>query len=306
MKKLLLFSLISLFLFGCTLTNLSAKGEKNNKITILDQRTLLYPKKGGIPFSELSDIAYNKKNKKLYMIGDKGYLYTFLASFSTKIDQLRYLEAKAIRDRKNKIIHPDSEGLSLNQKDQLIISFEKVPQISRINRRGKILSNYRLPKKLRERKHYKNSNSIFEAVTYHPHYGVLTVAEYPINREKNNHQTIYSLKGKEWHFRTQSYANSAITAMEVMDDNNILLIERSYNGLSKPFIITLKKVYLNKCDSKKLCQSKVLATFNSAKGWGYNNFEGLAKVGKNHYVMVSDNNRRTLLPTTLLYFKVNP
>ncbi len=306
MKNLILFSLIFLLFSGCTLTNLSAKGSKNHQITILDQATLEYPKKGGIPFSELSDLSYDSKNKKLYMIGDKGYLYTFSALFSNKIGRLKYLHAYPIKDQKNRSTHPDSEGLTLNQDNQLIVSFEKQPQISKVTPKGKIISNYKLPKNLRGRNHYKNANSIFEAVAYHPHYGILTASEYPINKQKNSHQSIYSLKGKVWHFRTQPYANSAITAMEIMDDNNILLIERSYNGLSKPFIITLKKIYLNKCNRKKLCQSQVLATFNSAKGWGYNNFEGLAKVGKNRYLMVSDNNRRSLLPTTLLYFKVNP
>ena len=276
------------------------------KIKILDQTSLAYRDKKGLPFSEISDLSYDKHHEKLYMIGDKGYLYIFSALFSNKITKLKYLHAYPIKDRKNRNTHPDSEGLTLNRKNQLIVSFEKHPQISKITPKGKILSNYKLPKRLRGKKHYKNSNSIFEAVAYHPDYGILTASEYPINRQKNSHQSIYSLKKKVWHFRTQSYPNSAITAMEVMDDKNILLIERSYNGLSKPFIITLKKVYINRCNQKKLCQSKVLASFNSAEGWGYNNFEGLAKVGKNRYLMVSDNNRRSLLPTTLLYFKVNP
>ena len=145
---------------------------------------------------------------------------------------------------------------------------------------------------------------MFESVAFHPKYGILTASEYPINRQKNSKQTIYSLDGKEWHFKAQSYKNSAVTALEIMDDGNILVLERAYNGISNPFIVTLKKVFINKCDKKMNCKSEVLATFNSFDGWGINNFEGLAKVGKNRFVMVSDNNNKPYLDTVLIYFKV--
>ena len=50
---------------------------------------------------------------------------------------------------------------------------------------------------------------MFEGVAYHPKYGILVAVEYPINRKKNTQQSIYSLKGKEWHFKTEKYKNSA-------------------------------------------------------------------------------------------------
>jgi hypothetical protein len=299
MKKILL--LITYLLFsGCTLTSLMARGSTNHKITILDQRTLSYEVRQKIPFSEISDLAYNPKTHQLYMIGDKGYLYAFRASFSQKIDQLDYLHGYNIKH------HPDSEGLTFDKRGKLFISFEGSPRISEISQKGEILQNLKLPKKLRPKKSYKNSNSIFEALAYHPRYGLLTAAEHPINRGKNRLQTIYSLNGKVWHFMMEPYPNGAITAMEVMDDNNLLVIERAYNGLSKPFVVTLKKIYLNRCNSKDFCKSQLIASFSSAEGWGYNNFEGLTKVGKNRYIMVSDNNKRAIFPTLLLYFKVNP
>lgn len=299
MKKILLL-LTYLFFSGCTLTNLSAKGSTNHKITILDQRSLAYPTNQDIPFAEISDLAYNPHTHQLYMIGDKGYFYTFNASFSNKINQLDYRHAYTIKH------HPDSEGLTLDHQGRLFISFEKQPKISQISTKGKLLRTLKLPKKLRNKKSYKNSNSIFEALTYHPQYGLLTAAEHPINKGKNNLQTIYALRGKEWHFNMENHPNNAITAMEVMDDNNLLVVERAYHGFSQPFIVSLKKVYLDRCNRQHFCPSTLLASFNSAKGWGYNNFEGLAKVGKNRYIMISDNNDLAFFSTTLLYFKVNP
>ncbi len=158
---------------------------------------------------------------------------------------------------------------------------------------------------MRRRAVYKSRNGMLESVTYHSKYGILIAVEYPIKGSKK-YQTIYSLRGKEWHFKAEKYKNSAVTAIEVMDDGNILVLERAYSGILNPMIITLKKVYLNRCNKKAICKSEVLATFNSNKGWGYDNFEGLAKVGKNRYIMVSDNNGYPFLPTVFLYFKILP
>ncbi len=65
-----------------------------------------------------------------------------------------------------------------------------------------------------------------------------------------------------------------------MDDGNILVLERAYSSFYKPLYITLKKVYIEDCRGKVICKSRLLATFSSRDGWGYNNFEGLARVGK--------------------------
>jgi len=305
MKKIIIL-VTTLFLFtGCTLTPLIAKGTKNGKITILEQKSLMFSDKKGIPFEGLSDLTFDKRNNRLYMIGDRGYIYSFYAKFNRKIEKLKYLNAFHLKKPNGKIIHPDTEGLTHNKKGQLIASFERQPKVKQIRKNGRLKLNYKIPKKLKKISIYKNRNSMFEGVAYHPKYGILVATEYPINRKKNTQQTIYSLDGKEWHFKAEKYPHSAITALEIMEDNNILVLERAYNGLSNPFYITLKKVYLNRCDKYKNCKSEVLATFNSSQGWGYNNFEGLARVGKNRFVMVSDNNGHSFISTVLMYFKVN-
>jgi hypothetical protein len=306
MKKIIILTTIFMFFGGCTLTLLVAKGTVNNKITILEQKNLYFNNKADIPFEGLSDLTYDRKSHKLYMIGDRGYLYEFLAIFDKKIKNLKYLNAFHIKTPNNKVIYPDIEGLTHNPQGQLIASFERNPRVKQITKQGKLKYNYKIPQKLQKKSIYKTPNSMFEGVAYHPKYGILVAVEYPINRKKNTQQSIYSLKGKEWHFKAESYPNSAVTALEIMDDNNILIIERAYNGLSNPFYITLKKVYINRCDRNQQCKSEVLATFSSSEGWGYNNFEGLAKVGKNRFVMVADNNGHSLLPTTFTYFKINP
>ena len=297
-----------IFLYtGCTLKSSLAHADgilSPSAITILEQRDLFYPVKDGIPFSEISDLTYDKKNHKLYMIGDKGYFYTFGVEFKEKIDNLYYLNAYHIDEKKRAKMY-DTEGLTHDDRGNLYISFEGTPRISSISKKGYLKKNYRLTKELKKRKNYKSRNKIFEAVAWHKRYGLLTVAEYPLHNNKNHQQTLYSLKGRRWHFQAEKYKNSAVTAIEVMDKNHILILERAFTGVFEPMYITLKKLYLNKCDKKHQCKTEVLTTFTGQTGINISNYEGLAKVGKNRYIMISDNNNRAILSTKLIYFKVN-
>jgi hypothetical protein len=88
-----------------------------------------------------------------------------------------------------------------------------------------------------------------------------------------------------------------------MDDGNLLVLERSFTGILNPFVVTLKKVYLNQCRGDN-CRYKVLAKMNSHKGWAVDNFEGLTKVEKNRYLMISDDNDNFFQKTLLIYFEV--
>ena len=307
MKKLLLL-IPSLFLItGCTLNNslAHANGVLNQSaITILEQRNLIYPVKNKIPFSEISDLTYDEKSHKLYMIGDKGYFYTFNAEFNETIKSLNYLNAYRV-DEKKRAKKYDTEGLTHDNRGNLYVSFEWTPRISSISKKGYLSKNHTLTKELKKRKSYKGRNKIFEAVAWHKKYGLLTVAEYPLHNKKKSQQTLYSLKGKKWHFKAEKYKNSAVTAIEVIDENHLLILERAFTGVFEPLHITLKKLYLDKCDKKRQCKTEVLTTFTGQVGINVSNYEGLAKVGKNRYLMVSDNNNKTILSTKLIYFKVN-
>jgi hypothetical protein len=307
MKKLL--TLIP-FLFlstGCTLSNslAHANGIPNKSaITILDERSLIYSAKKDIPFSEISDLSYDEKNHKLYMIGDKGNFYTFSAEFGKKITTLKYLSAYKI-DEKKRPSKYDTEGLTHDNKGNLYVSFERSPRIASISKKGYLGKNQTLTKELKNKKNYQGSNKIFEALAWHKKYGLLTVAEFPLYKKKTTQQTVYSLKGKKWNFQAEAYKNSAVTAIEVMDDNHLLILERAFTSVFEPMHITLKKLYLNECDKKQVCKTEVLTKYTGQTGINISNYEGLAKVGKNRYLMISDNNNKAILSTKLVYFKVN-
>ena len=275
------------------------------KIKILDQKELIIPQISGIGFSEASDLAYDKKNKRLYMVGDKGVLYSFKASFSDKIDLLSPLDAHRLTKEGGKKFKKkvDSEGVAFDKKGHLLVSFEGKPKIGTFDLKGQRLTKQKLPNPLSNKKHYRSSNKMLESVAFHPKHGILTASELPLKKYKRREQTLYALSGKQWHFLAEPEKKSAITAIEVMDDGNVLVLERAYTKLTEPRTITLKKVYLDQI-SHGLCRTEVLAKMPSDKGWKNDNFEGLTRVSPHRYLMVSDDNGNFFQRTLLIYFEV--
>lgn len=277
-------------------------------ITLLDQKILLFKEIGGLKFSEISDLAYDLREKQLYLVSDEGKLFVFDASFSNKIETLHPLSSVTLvknNGKKFKKWRKDSEGLALDNKGHLYASFEGRPKIGRFDQKGRMVKQYTLPKKLRNPNNYRSRNKSLEALTWHPRHGLLTATEWPLKHKNKKEQTIYALDGKEWSFKAEAESKSAVVAMEVMDDGNLLVMERSFTGLMNPLVITLKKIYLNRCKKKQVCQSELLLKMNTHQGWNIDNFEGLAKVGKHRYVIVSDDNDNFFQKTLLVYFEVS-
>jgi hypothetical protein len=284
--------------------------KSKESIRILDQKQLIFQEINAVKFSEISDLTYHKETGKLYMISDEGKLFDFNARFDEKIALLEPAAATTLRKKNGKKFKSwrhDSEGLTLDGKNRLLVSFEGKAKIGWFHKNsakfGRLIKKYKIPKPLRDPNNYRSKNKSLEALAWHPVYGILTVAEWPLKKDHKKHQTIYALNGKRWHFKAEPETKSAVSAIEVMDDGNVLVIERSYSDMLSPLIVTLKKVYLDRCQ-KGLCQSKVLLKMNSHRGWGVDNFEGLAHVGQNRYVMISDDNDNFFQKTLLIYFEV--
>jgi len=307
-----IFSLCLLLEAGVSSINIAPKMIDNHfmGIKILDQKELFFDNIQGVKFAELSDVTYDDKTNILYFVGDKGSLFSFRAHFNNKIKVLKPLQASRLKSKKGKKFKKwkrDSEGLTIDGKNRLIISFEGQAKIAWFHknskRYGSLIKKYSLPKVLRYGKNYRSKNKSLEALAWHKKYGLLTATEWPLKKDDKKRQTLYALSGKKWHFKAEPESRSAVVAMEVMDEDNILVLERSYTGLLAPFVITLKKVTIKNC-KQRLCPVEILAKMNSHEGWDLDNFEGLAKVGKNRYVMVSDNGDNFFQKTLLIYFEV--
>ncbi len=311
MRGLLLLLLPWVLAAGVFRTDLrpeNIKGDRIGSIRILDQRELLYGKIAGRQFSEISDLAYLKKHRWLFMISDEGELFRFKARFDArKILELTPMDADLLRKKSGKKLKKrrrDSEGLTLDERGRLYLSFEGKPRVARIAYDGRIFSYLKLPSAIDRAKKMWRRNKGLEALAWHPRYGLLTAPEYPVKGASRELQTIYALSGKRWSYGRGKEPNSAITALEVLDNGNLLILERSYAGLNRPVVVTLRELELDRCGGRRLCSTRVLARLDSSKGWAVENFEGLAKVGPDHFLMISDDNDNFFQRTILVYFEV--
>lgn len=268
-------------------------------IKVLDSMELDFDEYDDIAVNELSALAY-KKNK-LYALSNLGYLYTFKIKLKkNKVSRLTLKKAVKLKKKNKKRLkkkYRDAEGMVLVD-DELYISFERKPRIDVFNLNGKKLRKYKIHKELSYIGNYQSKNKALEAIAYNKKYGILTAPELPLIGEDEDLHVIYA-KDKKYKF---AYFSS-LTAMEFIDKDRLLTLERSFNQLTRQRIIVLKEVNLSKI-KKGVCRSKILAILNSSKGWKLDNFEGLTKVGKNKFLMVSDDNRNFFQKTLLVLFKI--
>jgi hypothetical protein len=264
----------------------------------------------GFKFSEISGLAYDKNKKILYMVSDKGILYTFKATFTPtdfKLEPLKatYFKRKSGKRFKRRYHNRDTEGIALDDKGNIYVCREGKPRVTQFSADGVKIKNLKLPKKLRKIKEedLQSGNKSLESLTWHPKYGLITALELPDENTKLDDQTIYSFSGKSWKLKMEPYKKNGISEIEVMDDGNLLILERAYNGLFGKFVVTLKKLYIQGC-KKEPCKAETILSIDSAKDWYVENFEGLARVGKNRYLMISDDNNNFFQRTLLIYFEI--
>ena len=180
----------------------------------------------------------------------------------------------------------------------MLVSFERKHRVELFSLNAVKIKKIKIHKSLRDSENYESKNKGLESVAYSKRYGVITAPELPLKHEKRKYHTLYS-KDKTWKFK----AEGSITALEFMDENRVLVLLREFNEFTRKRVITLREVNLNKCQ-KRVCESKILATFDSSDGWRIDNFEGLTKVDKNKYLIVSDDNGSFFQKTLLVLFEV--
>jgi len=301
LKKSVLFLLLSIF------TSLHAElyesrwldGEQlpitTQNIKVLDLKEVIFPRSD--LFYGLSDLAY--REGKLYALSDKGVLFLLdIKIEDTKISSLELKHTYLLKNKKYKELKKsksDAEGLCFYG-DNLLISFERKHRIDLYTPKGVKLQKMKLHPYLRDKNHFIGKNKGLESVVYCTKYGILTTPELDV--EDSNLHTLYS-KNTLYKF----YAKGSVTAMEFMDKDKLLVLTREFHYFSRERVTRMYRLDLSKCKQGR-CQSEELASFQSQKGFHIDNFEGLTKVSKNRYLMISDDNESFLQKTLLVLFEV--
>ena len=276
-------------------------------IKVLDSCIVDINRVDGEKFFGISGLEYDEKSDILYMLSDRGRLFTFKISLKdTKINSLKPLHGYRVKDRFGRKFlkpHSDSEGLALVG-DELLISFERYVRILRTNLKanGYKKKSIKLPKRLKNIKNFQGINGALEALTYHPKYGILTTGEFPLKGQDDGYQGIYNLTGEICKFK-KDYFDNAVTGFETMNDGNLLILQRDFNKREFKTQITLKKLYLDEIKNG-ICKTKNLAVMKSDDDWKLDNFEGIAHYKNNIYFMISDDNNFFLQKTILTMFEV--
>ena len=292
-------------------------GNRHMNIRLQGSLAISSARVNGLPIVELSDLAWDADAKKLYAVSDNGYLYTIkLVTHKNRLIRADVIKAVRLKGADKKPLRghfKDSEGLTIrnarnnNPNDaELIISFEGNSRAERYSTAGNYLGKLPLPKKLENRHNYRHANKSLESIILHPRHGALVASELPLKASPKHIQSIYSQHGKVWHFPRLNAAESSITALEILNNGDVLVLERAFSGIFSPLVIGLRQVQLNKCNKQNHCAVRDLAIFNSHQGWDIDNFEGLAHLQGNQYLMVSDDNKSPIQRTLMVMFEVLP
>jgi len=258
----------------------------------------------------ISALAWDQDEELLYGVSDKGRVHHLRPAFDKeRLVSVELVATYKLRNKHGKRLrgkHRDSEGAFVINADngirgdtELVVSFEKVPQIIRFTPRGKMIEPYSLPPILAKKRNYRTTNQMLEAVTLHPEKGILTIAQRPMKGRDN--QRLYALNGESWEYYMEKHKGNGVTAMEAMPDGRILFMERAWDSMLSPLIVTLKE---GRFTQEGKLELRVVASLNSAKGWALDNFEGLTRHRKDRFFMVSDDNNSLIQRTLLFYFEL--
>ncbi|MDA7818173.1 esterase-like activity of phytase family protein [Sulfurimonas sp.] len=268
-------------------------------IKILDTVALKFDEYDDIDFNEISALAYEKN--MLYALSNRGYLYHLKIKLKkNKISSLKLEKAMSLKRKNSKRLkkrHRDAEGMVLVD-NKLFISFEREPRVDVFNLNGTKIDGKVINEELLHVDNYQTKNKALESIAYNKKYGFVTSPELPLLSENEEFHTIYT-DSKKYKFR----ASSNLAAMEFISKNKLLTLEKSLSHITRRRVMVLKEVNLKKVKDG-IAKSRILAVMDSHKGWNLENFEGLTKVGKKKFLMISDDNRGLFDKTVLVLFKI--
>lgn len=284
------------------------------RLILQDTITLPVTVINGVELAELSALAWDEDEQLLYAVSDKGNLFHLQVELTgSRIKRVETVWGGELYNREGERLKPkrrDAEGLTLindhNGKrgdSQLVISLEGEPRIVRFTAEGRAIQNITLPAILRNVRSYRHPNNGLEAVTFHPRYGFITAPELPLKGYPRDLHKVYSTQGHQWAFLAYPAKNSGICALETLPDGNLLILERAWSGFPNPLVVSLRYLDFKQCSREGVCSVQDLQVISSYLF--IDNYEGIAHIGGNRYLMVSDNGGSGFLRTALTLFTLD-
>ncbi len=274
-------------------------------LEFLDSKVLKNPKINGLKFTEISDIAYDKKDDIFYALSDQGKVFTLRIEIKDKkIGKIKYLKGYRLRGKRGFFLpkrRRDSEGMALVG-DKIWISFERRDRIDVYDKKFHFIRHLKLPKELKRLTDTDHSGDGFEALTYDKRFGFITAREYPFWQESKAFHTIYSSSGAICKIKRDKI-KSSITEFEMLKDGSLLALFRKFSLREFKFVIKLKRIdILHPVNG--LCKTEELVKLDLLRDKYVDNFEGLTHFKDDLYLIVSDDNDNIFQKTILRLIRI--
>ena len=265
----------------------------------------------GTPISGVSGLAWDEDEQLLYAVTDRGRIHHFTV-VTDETGSVKGIERQAshrLRDlqgNKLKGKWRDAEsafvlnGSNSKRGDSLIsIGFEQSPRIVRYKPNGYQSGRYHLPKQLDDKKLFNTPNNMFEATALHPEHGVMLIPQRPMKGRETN--ALYRIRdNRTWKYIAENEMGNSISALEVLPDGSLLVMERAWDSIWNPLVISFKHVVLG----DEIRASKI-ARLSSMEGWNLDNFEGLTRYRDNLFFIVSDDNQKEIQRTLIFLIELD-
>ena len=246
---------------------------------------------------ELSGLGWDEDEKTLYAVSDKGVLFGFSFKGGEKsLARLELLSAMRLSDREGSNLPrglAGAEGLAVRNGDNrirgdtvLIIAFETGSRIASFTTSGRMIEELPVPGAAIEETQLRGGSRGLEAVAEHRELGLLTATEQGMLTEPKGRHTIRSSRGRSISVSAINGGKGRVKAIEVLPDGRILLLERFKKVGGEQRQSVLRLIDTAACDPDQLCGTRDPAPESSQLPPG--NFEGLARVGTDLFLVVSD------------------
>jgi hypothetical protein len=264
--------------------------------------------KDGVPVNELSGLAWDADEKVLYAVSDGGVLHHFrLKLEGERITAIEHVFSAPLAAPAAGKTVTNAEGLAvLNGDDgqpdnsELLIAFEDGPAIARFTPQGQWIADMTLPGPLADAKNYAKKNSRLESVAFDKTHGVLTAPERPLRGEPETLHKIYAGDGTTWAFEA-AQPDGRIKAIETTADGDLLVLERT-QATDGARAAHLRHLDLAVCAAGGQCAAPDLAA--APDPLLVDNFEGLARLSGNLFLIVTDRTKKDVEPTSFVLFKL--
>lgn len=263
------------------------------------------------PLMEFSGLAWDKDEKTLIILSDRGFLIHTRPIFNNgHLDKLKLLSYHYLRDANGKKLSgdfADSEGLALLNANnnikgdtELIVSFERQPRIIQYKHNGEFLSKHPIKNVLNNIANYEGANKSLEAITLHKHFKMITGPERPLLNSDNDYLFLYDLNKNSWKFTPEENEYGSLVGMTTLPDSRVVILERIFSSI---FAGLSNVIHIVELDQGKLQQRRLVKLVSTEHHFN-DNFEGISWHKDKRFFMISDDNDNVLQRNLLVYFEI--